>query len=121
MAYTQKLLALFYVFQIIIANETRLNRTNHILWSESRPNSKCGNDINCFVHTMCKLRSWTEGLFSSLHDRSVSAKILWYENRRHSIGVARIFDWVVMVNHKLHAITSLEIFDRGTFLGTLIS
>ena len=37
-----------------------------------------------------------------------------------AIGVARIFDWGG-ANHKLHAMTSSEIFKRETFCGTKIS
>ena len=33
----------------------------------------------------------------------------------HTIGVARIFDWGGGPNHKSHAMTSSEIFKKGTF------
>ena len=37
------------------------------------------------------------------------------------IGVARIFDWGGGPNHKSHAMTSSEIFKKGTFCGAKIS
>ena len=37
------------------------------------------------------------------------------------IGVARIFDWGEAPNHKSHAMTSSEIFKKGTFCGAKIS
>ena len=38
-----------------------------------------------------------------------------------SIGVARIFDWGWDPNHKSRAMTSLEIFKKGTFCEVKIS
>ena len=35
----------------------------------------------------------------------------------YSISVARIFDWGGRANHKLHAMTSSQIFERGIFVG----
>ena len=38
-----------------------------------------------------------------------------------SIGVARIFDWGGGPNHKSHAMTSSEIFEKAIFCGAKIS
>ena len=45
---------------------------------------------------------------------SFTAKILY-----EAIGLARIFDWGGP-NHKSHAMTSSEIFKKGTFCGAKI-
>ena len=38
-----------------------------------------------------------------------------------AIGVARVFDWGRGPNHKSHAMTSSEIFKKGTFCRAKIS
>ena len=44
----------------------------------------------------------------------------YFANLDTHIGVARIFDWGG-ANHKLRAMTSLEIFEKGSFCGTKVS
>ena len=73
-ARTQKSIALFYVFQIIV-DGTNLNNTVDYLWNESTANPPCGNDTNCLSSTMYKLWFWSECLLFRLY-HSVSTKIL---------------------------------------------
>ena len=64
-----------------------------------------------FQYEIWKMPEWN-GRFHERNGRQSS--ILPY------IGVARIFDWGGP-NHKLYAMTSSEIFRKGTFCGAKIS
>ena len=57
----------------------------------------------------------------SMFQARIKPEILSTVGPNPAINVARIFDWGGGANHKSHAMTSSEIFERGIFRETKIS